>query len=86
MAHVPQRQCVVCRTRRPKADLLRLAWRGRDSLAWDPGPKSAGRGVYLCRQGGCVDVLLNHKKYRKPYLQYLTVEARAMMEAGGCTE
>jgi predicted RNA-binding protein YlxR (DUF448 family) len=49
----PERMCVVCRTRHPKRELLRVA-RGPDgALAIDMGGKGPGRGAYLCGRAEC---------------------------------
>lgn len=53
--HIPLRRCVVCRTQRPQAELLRMY---RDDAGWwqlDPSGKAGGRGAWLCHsQAACV--------------------------------
>ena len=55
--HVPQRMCVVCRTARPKRELVRivrLATPGDEGVVVvDETGKRSGRGAYLCRQRAC---------------------------------
>jgi predicted RNA-binding protein YlxR (DUF448 family) len=50
---LPERMCVVCRTRRPKAGLVRV-YRGLDGrLEIDRTGKGPGRGAYICRTPTC---------------------------------
>jgi predicted RNA-binding protein YlxR (DUF448 family) len=49
----PERSCVVCRARRPKRSLVRLARTADGRLAPDPTGKGPGRGAYLCRRRAC---------------------------------
>lgn len=45
--HIPIRQCVACRARRPKAELLRIVL-GQDGPQIDPTGRKPGRGAYVC--------------------------------------
>ncbi|MDA0700402.1 MAG: DUF448 domain-containing protein, partial [bacterium] len=45
--HVPMRRCVVCRTARPKRELIRLV-RGAAGWALDLRQRAGGRGTSLC--------------------------------------
>ena len=45
--HTPERRCVACGRRAPKAALLRLAIRA-DQVVADPGGSLPGRGAYVC--------------------------------------
>lgn len=53
--HVPQRTCVVCRSKRPKQELVRLVRASGGSIAPDPAGRAPGRGAYLCRASACWD-------------------------------
>ena len=45
--HIPIRQCLVCRNRRPKGELLRIVlWEA--GVFIDPTGRKAGRGAYVC--------------------------------------
>lgn len=50
----PQRTCVQCRTKGDKDRFLRIA--GRPGTAWELDPRGTrpGRGIYLCRDAGCL--------------------------------
>lgn len=47
--HVPLRRCVVCRTSRPKGELLRLRRADDGSFRLDAGRGATGRGTYVCQ-------------------------------------
>ncbi|PJF29813.1 MAG: DUF448 domain-containing protein [Phototrophicales bacterium] len=50
--HIPERSCVVCRTKAPKRSLTRLVVIDGE-LHIDPSGKMKGRGAYLCQNDGC---------------------------------
>ncbi len=56
--HVPERTCVGCRGRAPKADLLRVVRTPEGRVAADPSGKAPGRGAYLHRDPRCADLAL----------------------------
>ncbi|MCB0975393.1 MAG: DUF448 domain-containing protein [Actinobacteria bacterium] len=45
-AHLPQRTCIGCRTRRPVGDLTRISWSDTSGLGF--GRAAQGRGAWLC--------------------------------------
>lgn len=49
--HIPLRRCVVCRTSRPQAELLRF-YKVADAWQLDVSGKGGGRGAWLCREAG----------------------------------
>lgn len=55
MAHIPQRMCVACRTRRPAAELIRVvADKETQKIVPDIHRKLPGRGAYICRSLECI--------------------------------
>ena len=51
---IPQRQCMGCRERRAKKELIRVV-RGTDgTVSLDFGGKLNGRGAYLCPNPECL--------------------------------
>lgn len=54
MKKQPQRQCVSCKERKDKKDLLRIVVMPDGSLVYDPTGKLPGRGSYLCRNRDCI--------------------------------
>ncbi len=61
---LPVRSCVQCGTAGHKGAFLRIA--GRPGRGWepDPGGRKPGRGIYVCRSGGCVEAFT--KRIRTP--------------------
>ncbi len=50
----PTRMCMVCRERRPKSELLRIARVRGGEAETDVGQTIQGRGMYICRSRECV--------------------------------
>ena len=51
---IPQRQCMGCRERKAKRELIRVV-RGPDgTVSLDFGGKANGRGAYLCLNPQCL--------------------------------
>ena len=51
---IPQRQCMGCRERKAKKDMIRVV-RGTDgSVSLDFSGKAAGRGAYICPKAECL--------------------------------
>ena len=55
MAHIPERMCMACRTRRPAHELIRIAAdKASDTAVPDMHGKGQGRGAYICRSIKCI--------------------------------
>ena len=51
---IPQRQCMGCRERKAKRDMIRIV-RGTDGMVnLDFGGKANGRGAYICPDPECL--------------------------------
>ena len=59
MAREPERSCVGCRRRAPKAELLRVAHTPSGVRA-DPTGTAPGRGAFVHRDPACVDAALRN--------------------------
>ena len=57
MAREPERSCVGCRERAPKAELVRVA-RTPAGVRVDPHGNAPGRGAYVHRDPACVAAAL----------------------------
>ena len=58
---IPQRQCMGCRERKPKRDMIRVV-RGTDgTVSLDFGGKMNGRGAYVCPDMECLKKALRSK-------------------------
>jgi predicted RNA-binding protein YlxR (DUF448 family) len=68
--HIPQRSCVVCRSKRSKQELIRLVY-CNDIVEVDPKGKKSGRGAYLCPRFECWETGL--KKGRLDYALHIRI-------------
>ena len=58
---IPHRQCMGCRERKPKREMIRVV-RGTDgTVSLDFGGKAPGRGAYICPNGDCLKKALRSK-------------------------
>ena len=58
---IPQRQCMGCRARKAKRELIRVV-RGTDgSVSLDFSGKAPGRGAYICPDPECLKKALRSK-------------------------
>ena len=58
---IPPRQCMGCRERKPKRDMIRVV-RGVDgNVSLDFGGKMNGRGAYICPSSDCLKKALRSK-------------------------
>ena len=58
---IPQRQCMGCRERKAKRDMIRIV-RGTDgTVSLDFGGKKNGRGAYICPQPECLKKAIRSK-------------------------
>ena len=58
---IPQRQCMGCRERKPKREMIRVV-RGTDgNVSLDFGGKMNGRGAYICPDMECLKKAIRSK-------------------------
>lgn len=50
----PLRMCMVCRQRKEKQDLIRIAYQKERGTEIDGSGTMPGRGAYLCKTGDCI--------------------------------
>ena len=51
---IPPRQCVGCREKKPKPELIRVVRAPDGAISLDARGKAAGRGAYLCPKAVCL--------------------------------
>jgi len=83
---IPQRQCMGCRERKPKRDMIRVV-RGTDGeVSLDFGGKKNGRGAYICPDMECLKKALRSKSLDRALEVTIPEEVydrlRKEMEAG----
>ena len=64
---LPNRMCMVCRTRKPKGELIRIVKNKSGEISLDKTGKLDGRGAYICKDKVCIDKLLKTKALNKSY-------------------
>jgi predicted RNA-binding protein YlxR (DUF448 family) len=58
---IPQRQCMGCRERKEKRQLIRVVRRTDGIVSLDFGGKMNGRGAYLCPDPECLKKAIRSK-------------------------
>ena len=58
---IPQRQCVGCREKKPKPELIRVVRAPDGGISLDARGKAAGRGAYLCPDPECLKKAIRSK-------------------------
>ena len=58
---IPQRQCMGCRERKPKRDMIRVVRCTDGNVNLDFGGKMNGRGAYVCPDPECLKKALRSK-------------------------
>ena len=86
---IPQRQCMGCRERKPKPELIRVVRTPEGEIVADETGRKNGRGAYLCRSEACLNKALKIRALDRALEQPLTeaaVEALRQVIAGGGNE
>jgi predicted RNA-binding protein YlxR (DUF448 family) len=65
-AHIAMRTCLVCRSKQPKATLLRLALR-QQWVTEDLEQIMPGRGAYVCPRPACLSRLQFDKRLHRAF-------------------
>ena len=58
---IPQRQCMGCRERKAKRELIRVVRSPEGELSLDFKGKAPGRGAYLCPNADCLKKAIRSK-------------------------
>ena len=51
---IPMRQCIGCREKKPKRELIRVVRPPEGEVTLDFSGKMNGRGAYLCKDAACL--------------------------------
>jgi len=79
--HIPMRACAVCRTVRPKAELIRLVRAPDGSIELDTTGRVSGRGAYVCRAVKCAETAVRKDVMRRALGQPLPSEVAQQLLA-----
>ena len=63
---VPLRMCVVCRSSKPKKELIRIV-KNENDFVLDATGKMNGRGSYICNNDECMTKLIKQKYLNKVF-------------------
>ena len=58
---IPQRQCMGCRERRAKREMIRVVRSPEGNVSLDFGGKMNGRGAYICPDPECLKKAIRSK-------------------------
>ena len=58
---IPQRQCMGCRERKAKRELIRIVRTPEGDVKLDFSGKMNGRGAYICPQSDCLKKAIRSK-------------------------
>ena len=83
---IPQRQCVGCRVKKPKPELIRVVRAPDGAISLDARGKAAGRGAYLCPSPACLKKAQKNRALERafdvPIPAELYEQLAAELEAG----
>ena len=83
---IPQRQCMGCRERKAKRDMIRVVRMTDGSVNLDFGGKANGRGAYLCPDPECLKKAQRSKSLERslevPIPEEVYARLAKEMEAG----
>lgn len=82
---IPMRQCMGCRERKPKKELVRVVRSPEGVVSVDLKGKAPGRGAYICPDPQCLQKAIRSKALERnletPIPQELTERLMAELEA-----
>jgi len=86
---IPMRQCLGCRERFPKRELIRVVRSPEGVLSLDEKGKAPGRGAYLCGRPACLKKIRKSRALERmlevpvPEELYAALEERTEAERDG---
>lgn len=64
---VPIRQCVGCRERKNKSELIRIVKTPEGGIMTDLTGKKNGRGMYICKNADCLGIVKKKKIFEQNF-------------------
>ena len=77
---IPQRQCMGCRERREKRQMIRVVRTPEGGVTLDFGGKMNGRGAYICPNAECLKKALRSKALDRSLEVTIPEEVYARLE------
>lgn len=65
MKKIPQRSCVVCRTKKDKNELIRIVRNQTNEIIIDESGKKPGKGAYICDSIECLEKEMKSKSLKR---------------------
>jgi predicted RNA-binding protein YlxR (DUF448 family) len=65
--HIPLRTCVSCGVKKSKRQMVRLVLDPQGQLTWDRSKLLKGRGMYVCGERVCWEVLAKEKSIKNAF-------------------
>ena len=65
MKKIPQRSCVVCRTKKDKNELIRIVRNQTNEIIIDESGKKPGKGAYICDSIECLEKGIKSKVLKR---------------------
>ena len=62
---IPTRQCMGCREKKKKRELVRVVRSPEGEVSIDPTGRKPGRGAYICDNIQCLEKLIKSKRLEK---------------------
>lgn len=83
---IPQRQCMGCRERKAKRELIRVVRSPEGQVSLDFHGKKNGRGAYICPSSDCLKKAIRSKALERslevPIPEEIYAQLEREMEAG----
>ena len=65
MKKIPQRSCVVCKTKKDKNELIRIVKNQANEINIDESGKKPGKGAYICDSIECLEKGIKSKAFKR---------------------
>lgn len=78
---IPQRQCVGCRTKTDKRELVRIVKTPEGEIVLDTTGKKSGRGAYVCRNPECLRKARKSRALERAFETAIPAEVYDALEA-----
>ena len=78
---IPMRQCLGCRERKPKKDLLRVVRSPEGEISLDFKGKASGRGAYVCPDPRCLKKAIKARALERAFSAQIPPEIYERLES-----
>lgn len=77
---IPSRICVGCKEAKEKKGMVRIVRTPEDTVCLDETGKLNGRGAYLCRNAGCLQLAIKSKGLERSLKAHIPEEILASLK------